>query len=579
MTWKFRTGGDTESPQNAGIKEFSKHIFESIVREAVQNSLDNPLTRNSETKTPVIVEFNFKTILKNNIPKYDELISHIKASHEYWSEESYRSLMDSMINRINEFGNEIPYLEISDYNTTGMNLEHESNIIRKTSYFAFTRGNNTVKQNSNSGGSEGQGKSTFYAASALRTIFLHSISEFGSLFEGLTRLATHQLNNQDLGANGHIFQNLDNPNYEQNDEFSHLPFRRINNSTGTTVSIIGLWNDNINKEKMIKAAINNFWMAISSKDLIIRIDGVEINSENIEALIERYLPERSESNKTKSNPTEYGRTKCYYETWEEKFELTNAQETFTDTLPTLGECILKIASHHEYPGKIAFFRKQKMLITRSTNFIKKGYCGVFICNGSEGNRILRKMEGKTHTEWDPSFYTENVELGKRAIKELNEFIIKSWEEYRKKHFPETIELKGIRGAGSGQRGVATKQDKKEKNPKRKKPTPRVPRDEFTKTGIIKNGLSSVQMPNGLWTYSLKLKANKNKNINLEILPATDAARVKKTDALRIISASEDWEINENCINGSLLRGVETTVVFTIDAFERIGINFNITVIN
>jgi hypothetical protein len=69
MTWNFRTGGDTESPQNVGIKEFSKHIFESIVREAVQNSLDNPLARNSETKTPVIVEFNFKNILKNNIPK------------------------------------------------------------------------------------------------------------------------------------------------------------------------------------------------------------------------------------------------------------------------------------------------------------------------------------------------------------------------------------------------------------------------------------------------------------------------------------------------------------------------------
>lgn len=30
MVWNFRKDGDTESPQNAAIKEFSKHIFESI---------------------------------------------------------------------------------------------------------------------------------------------------------------------------------------------------------------------------------------------------------------------------------------------------------------------------------------------------------------------------------------------------------------------------------------------------------------------------------------------------------------------------------------------------------------------
>ena len=59
MNWEFRKGGDTESPQNAAIKEFSKHIFESIVREAIQNSLDNPDLKGEK---PVIVKFEFRNI-------------------------------------------------------------------------------------------------------------------------------------------------------------------------------------------------------------------------------------------------------------------------------------------------------------------------------------------------------------------------------------------------------------------------------------------------------------------------------------------------------------------------------------
>ena len=145
--------------------------------------------------------------------------------------------------------------------------------------------------------------------------------------------------------------------------------------------------------------------------------------------------------------------------------------------------------------------------------------------------------------------------------------------------PMLLKQSGIRGAGTGQKGATAKQDKKEKTPRRKKPTPREPRNEFTKTGIIKNGLSSVKLDNGLWSYSLKLKANRNKNISIEILPATDAARVKKTDALKIISASNGWIINENCIIGSLLRGAENGISFTIDSSERIGIKFNITLLN
>jgi hypothetical protein len=46
MNWNFRQGGKTENPKDAGIKDFAKHIFESVVREATQNAIDKRLDKN-----------------------------------------------------------------------------------------------------------------------------------------------------------------------------------------------------------------------------------------------------------------------------------------------------------------------------------------------------------------------------------------------------------------------------------------------------------------------------------------------------------------------------------------------------
>jgi len=357
MKWNFTQGGPTESPQNAAIKEFSKHIFESIVREAIQNSLDNP---NLQVNNPVTVTFEFGVIPKNQIPGYDDLLIHYKATKLFWeNDKSYKPIFDAIDKRLSDFVLFIPYLQISDYNTTGMNLSPKLNeSIRKTNYHAFTRGNNTVKPNAQAGGSEGQGKATFYAASALRTLFINTISEYGNIFEGLTRLATHTLDGQDFSSNGHLFQDIENPTYKT--EADSFPFKRNSeDGFGSTICILGLWDYEDVEQKMITAAINNFWMAIQEGDLIVKVGETELNKENIESLIEKYLPERSESSHTKSNPTKYGRAKCYYETWTEKFK--DQTEIYNETIDILGNCILKISQHSEYPGKIASLCKQRLL--------------------------------------------------------------------------------------------------------------------------------------------------------------------------------------------------------------------------
>lgn len=572
MEWNFRQGGKTENPKDAGIKDFSKHIFESVVREATQNPIDKRLDK---TK-PVVVKFDFGVISKSQIPGFNELEERWKACYRKWKDQSqYEIFLKAILDRIKSFGENIPYLSISDFNTEGMDFDSNSDI-DKTGYGAFSRGNHSFHNSDNAAGSEGQGKAALYAISAMRTMFVHSVSKRGSIYEGLTRFATHEYLGEKYNADGYFPYMPSKPEYE-NEPQIHLPFRRKDNELGTTVTLIGLWSYEDVEQKMIKAAINNFWMAIYEGDLILTVGDTELNQNNIENLIEHYLPERNESSHTKSNPTEYGRAKCYFETWTNKD--SDLTEEYSGSIDVLGNCILKISQHSDYPGKIAFFREQKMLIRRSevNSFVSKGYCGVFICTDDEGNKILRKMEGKTHTEWDPNLCMteEDIQKGKKAIKAMNRFITESWQSYRSKHFPDTLELKGLAGLSIGSKPTG---EKKPTGTKEKKPT--VPstnpktKPEFEKLGITKKGLSSVK-ENNTWKYSLVLKSNDNKRLNIRMFPATDAARVSNDDLLEVIEVSNGWTFKSNTVEGDLVEGINT-IEFYLNDTERVALDFKLT---
>jgi hypothetical protein len=571
MKWNFRQGGKTENPKDAGIKEFAKHIFESVVREATQNPVDKRLDKNK----PVIVKFDFGVLNKRQIPGFDELVERWKACYEKWKDQAqYEIFLKAILDRIDSFGENVPYLSISDFNTEGMDFTSNEDI-DKTGYGAFSRGNHSFHNSDNAAGSEGQGKAALYAISAMRTIFVHTVSNKGSIYEGLTRFATHEYSGEKYNADGYFPFQPQKPEYE-NESQPDLPFRRNDKELGTTITLIGLWAYEDVEQKMIKAAINNFWMAIHEGDLIIRVGDTELNKQNIESLIEQYLPERNESSHTKSNPTKYGRAKCYYETWTEKFK--DLTEEYSKSIDVLGNCTLKISQHPDYPGKIAFLREQKMLIVRSSvnSFVSKGYCGVFICKDNEGNKMLRKMEGKTHTEWDPNLCMteDDIQNGKKAMESMNRFINESWQNYRSKHFPDTLELKGLAGLSIGNKPTGEKKPTgtKEKKPTVPNPDPK-PKPEFEKLGITKKGLRSVK-ENDLWKYSLVLKSNEDKRLNIRMFPATDAARVSGDDLLQVIQVSDGWTYKNNSIEGDLVEG-NNTIEFYLNDTERVALDFKL----
>ncbi len=583
LKWNFGEGSTLESPQNAAIKEFSKNIIESIVREAIQNSLDNSIDK------PVKVNFEFGTINLQNIPCFDDLIMHYEASKIFWkTNESYQSIFNDIDNELKYFKQtrSIPYLKISDYNTTGMNLESiDANNKYLSNYWAFTRGNNTIKSEGDTGGSEGQGKATFYAASPLRTIFLHTVSEKGSIYEGLCKLSAHEINEKIYSANGHLFQMIDKPQYEDPNNLNiNLPFRRseINKNYGTSITILGLWTSDDLESKMMISAINNFWMAIEEGDLEIKINNLTINitlnKDTLNDYIDKYLPERNESSHAKGNPTKFGKTKCYYETWNNEI-LSNNREIYFEKLDLLGDCTLKIKQHEEYPGKVAFFRKQKMLINKSSigAYISKGYCGVFLCSSEKGNKILRSMEGKTHTEWDPKLCTTNKSrsIAEEAIKELNQFIKNCWNDYQFKYMPETFDLKGLEGITIKNKQQARenrlKKEDKEKRDKKKNTDRETNKDRITQKSLrsYKDG------NNDIWKYILTLHSEEVKIVHIKMTPTTDSITNSRENILVVKPVTENWEANTNSLTGKLESG-SNEITFVLEAKERIGLKFNIT---
>ena len=422
--WHFDPQGGREKGVKDALEEnFKAHPYYSIVREAIQNSLDAV----SDPDNPVVVEFNF---LEINRLEFPNLINGLK-KHILWSKEYWKKNEDA----VEKFGEmlkyldgkergllklEIPVLKISDYNTTGMTFDQDD---PDSTFKSFLRiEGNSSKNDSGSGGSFGFGKAAYFSLSPFRTIIVSTKNINGEVvFEGATVLATHKNpdTNEKLTAYGYYNCEGDKPVTDpvQVPEF----FRR--DETGTDIYIIGLWDDKNRKKEMIKSVLNNFWLAIHKNKLIVKIAGTEINSQNLWDLMEEYFETEKESGSPedikKWNPKPYYKAVKNYGLSDDKYFL------FEKDLETAGKVKLFVYLNKGLPNRIAYFRKPLMTVYKKTNNKLKGYVGVFICEGEKGNVILKKMENPAHNEWKIENYDDKGKPHKLAVKikkEISGFI-------------------------------------------------------------------------------------------------------------------------------------------------------------
>lgn len=415
--WYFGNEGGIDIGPNDPIHQtFKGNPFYSIVREAIQNSLDAV----NDSRFPVNISFQYFDLDRLQYPSFFQLEEHINQSLEFYKKNGdAQRLFGDMLKYLNgsEKGKKklkVSCLKISDSNTKGMHYNQGTD----SPFYAFLRAAGvSAKPIRGSGGSFGFGKGAYFALSPIKTLVVSTKDTEGNVyFEGATRLTTHK-NSNDEKITAYGFYDSNNGQPVTNEENIPEIFKR--SETGTDISVIGLWDEVDRNRLMIKSVLNNFWLAIHEHKLVVAINDVTISKENLEQVIDEYFPTEFESGN--ATEIESWNPKPYYKAV--KYSGANDQfRFFTDELETLGKVKLFVYLERGLPNRTSFFRQPKMVVFKRTNRKINGYAAVFTCESDEGNEILKRMENPEHNQWQKENYPkEEGKIDRVARKAENEF--------------------------------------------------------------------------------------------------------------------------------------------------------------
>lgn len=438
--WHFakQLGGREDGPNDPMQDNFKKTPYASLIRESIQNSLDVPLDDNQ----PVRMEFCISRIRANEYANFFELKKHIQGCINHYSENddaktTYQPMID-YINSLGQFGN-LYYIKVSDYNTRGMNYVKGDTT---QPFYAFVRAAGvSSKSDATAGGSFGFGKAAYFYISPLRTIFVSTQTEDNRhFFEGVSSLCTHEVDeDDDLRVSVGYY---DNNNGEPVTNPTDIPTRFQRLEPGTDIYIIGIDatdKDGIYRE-MIEAVLQNFWLAIESHKLEVKVSDVDITYDTIPDLMDQYFPEELDDARRERNynPRPY---------WDAvRNANTDAHHiAYDETIDTIGHVFFYALKNKKATDKILYMRKPRMLVKARRTQSSNGFYAVFVCDG-KGNELLRRTENPAHNEWVSSNWREKgrvVPEGKSAIDAVDNYIIKVMERMFSNKNRETQQILGL----------------------------------------------------------------------------------------------------------------------------------------
>lgn len=549
MKWNFKeimAGDDYQGIRDGDIELFDKTRYQSVVREAIQNSLDARLSYNE----PVTVVFNFLELEKSKHPEMTDVEKRLIFCKNWdRANEDDKELISNMIDSIEI--DKYSCLVISDYNTIGMEVD--------SSFDSFARARNvSTKNNIGSAGSKGMGKAAYFAASYLHTLFVTSIyhKDNSCLFQGISRISTHKIGDKLYNYKGYY-----GDDFTPTSSLNSIPDIFKRSQSGTSIYIIGLWADHKREELMVKELLNNFWLAILEGDLIVQIGNQEFDKENIYDEVVKHFDNVYESGQYNSNPN----PRPYIESY---LEINCTNKTYSKNIPILGDVRFVIAQNDQYQGRIANFRKSKMLIYKDPSKLYRGYCGIFVCTDKKGNEILKKLENATHTEWRKGNWKDD--RGREAIYNLHEYIKECIDDFiGDQHnneitipaFDKLLSLKGI-----FQSDGKTNTDKGDKKEKPKKPE-KVPQGNSSYTPKSFHWLRNrVVKQDNTFKYIITMNSkHSNNKIDFELFVGSD----DKSSRERVnIVDSSIGSFKDNTLSLNLNKGITDVEIILEDNIKH-----------
>lgn len=396
------------------------HADHAVVRETIQNTLDNPGVNAEE---PIRMEFELATMRTVEIPGIEKLREHFKAvaaqtknqqGHERMVKAAELAMLD-----------EIPVLRISDYNTTGL-TGSESITAEESPLSRLTRAQGGSNDDER-GGSFGIGSAAGPSASNLCTVFYSSMPEDtgNSVIAGYSRLATHELDGTRYRADGY-FSRLD-----LEDDFEYfrpaIKFgsfsKRI--KAGTDIYILGylMADSDPGLERVRDAVIDNFMAAIDHGRLV--VDGIakgnrwSLNADTLKGFAQRRAAAHA-----------------FYVALKDP-------EPAEGVIKNVGKVKLYVNIDDRLDKKLHTVTMRSPLMKIDTfkhNSISAKYAAVLMCETTEGNKYLRGLEPPQHHCWDAA---RDPVSGKSVIDNLKTFIRNALKERVAEEIGDLVVIDGL----------------------------------------------------------------------------------------------------------------------------------------
>lgn len=420
LKWFFAPseGSLEKGPNDVHMEAIPGDPWKGLVRESVQNSMD---ARRDET-IPVLVKFKIGFFELAQLGEFNKLQEHIDACGEYFQKnDNARKKFSEMADIFKKYEPYLPYLEISDFNTTGMAYKSGDT---NCPFYGFVRSAGvSVKDDGKTGGSFGFGKSAYFKISPLRTVLISTLTKTDTpVFEGVTWLCTHMYDGKKVSHAGFFDNNNGQPAIGE----SRIPQHLRRTETGTSFYITGFKPQDREKMKrdMIREALQNFWLALYEGKLEVEIEGTRLNKDNLEQMLKEYFPkeEDSGSGRTSSNPRPYFNLIKNYGLDEKIIKIEKE-------VAPLGKVSLYLARMNAPKDKLLFMRRPRMLVYAKSPGTSYGLYGLFLCDDGRGDYILRDMENPAHNEWKASNHStvnnNHARIYMEAERVLKEFIQES----------------------------------------------------------------------------------------------------------------------------------------------------------
>jgi len=409
----------------SGINTFSGSPITHLAREVIQNSID------AGTEGAVKVSFNLRRLRTEEIPGLGDYKKSFEACLR--SSKSEGEEARGFFKRAKQIlsKKEIPVLEVSDFNTTGVEGPCE---LGKPFYAFLKAKGQSKKQDDTAAGSFGIGKFAPYAVSDLRTVFVSTVyktkkSSLKQLTQGKAILISHDVDEKRHQGTGFFGKpDLCMP-IVGNASISNQLLRSggkplAENMVGTTISILG-FKETKNWEKVLKLSIAiSFFSALYRQALVVDINGEVLNHENVHRVL------RSENNKeivkgTDIEVEEVERADSYLLALSSESSITECSEQ-----NILGHVQLKLNVSDGLPRRIAVIRNGMFITDRPEGLKRfsgyKDFSGIIEFLSDTGSSFMRKMEPPRHDTFEPERLPTEQEQKKarKALKDLSEWVRK-----------------------------------------------------------------------------------------------------------------------------------------------------------